>query len=95
MESVSKFIEKKLGLKVNMTKSKVSKSNDIKYLGFCFFKDMQDGLWKAKPHKVSVNKLRRIKTIDFKKLESKYDLPLDENQTADNRMDKLLSNRTF
>lgn len=49
IESVSKFIEKKLGLKVNMTKSKVSKPNEIKYLGFGFFKDMHDGLWKANP----------------------------------------------
>lgn len=57
IESVSKFIEKKLGLKVNMTKSKVSKPNDIKYLGFGFFKDTVDGLWKAKPHQISVNKL--------------------------------------
>ena len=50
MENVFKFIEKKLGLKVNMTKSKVSKPNEIKYLGFGFYKDLTDGLWKAKPH---------------------------------------------
>lgn len=59
METVSKFIEKKLGLNVNMTKSKVSKPNDIKYLGFGFFKDSNDGLWKAKPHEKSVQKLTR------------------------------------
>lgn len=58
MENVSKFIEKKLGLKVNMTKSKVSKPNEIKYLGFGFFKDRNDGLWKAKPHEKSVQKLK-------------------------------------
>lgn len=58
MENVSKFIEKKLGLKVNMTKSKVSKPNDIKYLGFGFFKDKRDNLWKAKPHMKSVIKLK-------------------------------------
>ena len=58
MENVSKFIEKKLGLKVNMTKSKVSKPNEIKYLGFGFFKDGNDGLWKAKPHEKSVQKLK-------------------------------------
>ena len=58
IESVSKFIEKKLGLKVNMTKSKVSKPNDIKYLGFGFFKDTFDGLWKSKPHKISIDKLK-------------------------------------
>ena len=57
MENVSKFIEKKLGLKVNMTKSKVSKPNDIKYLGFSFFKDKNDGLWKARPHEKSIAKL--------------------------------------
>ena len=50
MANVSKFIEKKLGLKVNMTKSKVSKPNDIKYLGFRFYQDSFDGKWKAKPH---------------------------------------------
>ena len=54
MKNVSIFIENKLGLKVNMTKSKVSKPNDIKYLGFGFFMDKNDGLWKAKPHAKSV-----------------------------------------
>lgn len=58
MNNVSKFIEKKLGLKVNMTKSKVSKPNDIKYLGFSFYQDRHDGLWKAKPHQISVDKLK-------------------------------------
>lgn len=67
IESVTKFIEKKLGLKVNMTKSKVSKPNDIKYLGFGFFRDKQDGLWKAKPHQVSINKLKtKLKTLTLR-----------------------------
>ncbi len=34
MESITKFIEKKLGLKVNAEKSKVARPNEIKYLGF-------------------------------------------------------------
>ena len=42
MENVSKFIEKKLGLKVNMTKSKVTKPNDIKYLGLDFSNRQQE-----------------------------------------------------
>lgn len=58
MENVFKFIEKKLGLKVNMTKSKVSKPNEIKYLGFGFYKDLTDGLWKAKPHEKAIQKLK-------------------------------------
>ena len=56
MENVSNFIEKKLGLKVNMTKSKVSKPNDIKLLGFGFFKDENDGLWKARISMKSLSK---------------------------------------
>ena len=67
MANISKFIENKLGLKVNMTKSKVSKPNDIKYLGFGFFKDENDGLWKAKPHAKSVEKLK----LKLKKLTSR------------------------
>lgn len=59
MTNVSKFIEEKLGLKVNMTKSKVSKPNDIKYLGFGFYKDYRSGgVYKAKPHQISVDKLK-------------------------------------
>ena len=58
MESISKFMEKKLGLKVNMTKSKVSQPNGIKYLGFGFYYDKQSSLWKAKPHSKSIATLK-------------------------------------
>lgn len=34
MESITRFIEKKLGLKVNVEKSKVARPNQIKYLGY-------------------------------------------------------------
>lgn len=56
MANVSKFIENKLGLKVNMTKSKISKPNNIKYLGFGFFK--MEKMWKAKPHMKSIQKIK-------------------------------------
>ena len=42
MENISKFIEKKLGLKVNITKSKVARPNDIKYLGFGFYQKINE-----------------------------------------------------
>lgn len=58
MTNVSKFIENKLGLKVNMTKSKVSKPQEIKYLGFGFYKDRFSNTYKAKPHTKSVEKLK-------------------------------------
>lgn len=75
MKNVSIFIESELGLKVNMTKSKVSKPNDIKYLGFGFFMDKNDGLWKAKPHAKSVEKLK----LKLKKLTSRrWSISLDE-----------------
>lgn len=75
MKNVSIFIENKLGLKVNMTKSKVSKPNDIKYLGFGFFMDKNDWLWKAKPHAKSVEKLK----LKLKKLTSRrWSISLDE-----------------
>ncbi len=75
MKNVSIFIESKLGLKVNMTKSKVSKPNDIKYLGFGFFMDKSGGLWKARPHAKSVEKLK----LKLKKLTSRrWSISLDE-----------------
>ena len=75
MKNVSIFIENKLGLKVNMTKSKVSKPNEIEYVGFGFFMDKNDGLWKAKPHAKSVEKLK----LKLKKLTSRrWSISLDE-----------------
>ena len=60
MRSVTKYIEEKLGLIVNMTKSKVTKPNnpDMKFLGFGFFKDYQNRIYKAKPHRKSVENFK-------------------------------------
>ncbi|MFE8696032.1 group II intron reverse transcriptase/maturase [Cytobacillus sp. FJAT-53684] len=62
MRSVSRFIEEKLGLIVNVEKSRVTKPNDpdMKFLGFGFFKDHQADLYKAKPHQKS------LETFKFK-----------------------------
>ena len=64
MYSFSRFIEKRLGLKVNMTKTKtkITRSRELKYLGFGFWKS-SDG-WKSRPHQDSV---RRFK-LKLKKL---------------------------
>ena len=58
MESITKFIEKKLGLKVNVTKSKVAGPTDIKYLGFGFY-ITKSGKVKPKPHPKSIQKFKR------------------------------------
>lgn len=58
MESITKFIEKKLGLKVNVEKSRVAKPNQIKYLGFGFYYT-KTGIIKPKPHLKSIQKFKR------------------------------------
>lgn len=58
LESITKFIEKKLGLKVNAEKSKVTRPTKTKYLGFSFWKDT-NGKWKTKPHLKSYQKIKR------------------------------------
>lgn len=59
MATVTKWIEKKLGLKVNATKSKVTKPMNLKYLGFGFWKDSSNGKWKARPHRDSIKQFER------------------------------------
>lgn len=59
MESITHFIEKKLGLKVNMTKTKICKPNDLKYLGFGFCKDIKNNTYNSVPHIDSKMKFQR------------------------------------
>ena len=57
MYSIIDWIERKLGLKVNATKTKVTPPSKLKYLGFGFWKDKEG--WKARPHEESVERLKR------------------------------------
>ena len=57
MYSITDWIERKLGLKVNATKTKVTPPSKLKYLGFGFWKDKEK--WKARPHNDSVQRLKR------------------------------------
>ena len=59
MRNISRFIEEKLGLKVNMTKSKVDRPQGLKYLGFGFYFDSKAHQFKAKPHAKSVEKFKK------------------------------------
>ena len=56
MQSIIKFIEKKLHLKVNKDKSKVCHINDVKYLGYGFY--IYDGKCKFRVHPKSVKKFK-------------------------------------
>ena len=89
MESITTFITKKLGLKVNAEKSKTARPNQIKYLGFGFYKKINQNIWRPKPHIKSVEKfvykLKELKYLiygwinyfriaDMKKLLEKLDM---------------------
>ena len=73
MHTITKWIEKKLGLKVNTTKTKVTRPSNLKYLGFGFWKG-NDG-WKAKPHGESIQRF----VSKLKKLTSRsWSISMDE-----------------
>lgn len=64
MKNVTRFLEEELCLKVNITKSKVRKAEDANYLGFNFYKEKQLYLYKAKPSKQAIQRLKeKIKAI--------------------------------
>ena len=79
LTSITKFIEKKLGLKVNVEKSKVMKPKDTKYLGFNFWQDKK-GQWRPKPHIKSFQKLER----KLKELTNR-----SRSMSLDNRIKKI------
>lgn len=58
LETITKWIEKKLGLKVNAEKSKVTRPTKTKYLGFSFWVN-KSGVWKPKPHIKAIQKFKR------------------------------------
>ena len=68
MYSITSWIERKLGLKVNMTKTKITKPNDLKYLGFGFYHDKTIGTWKLRAHESSIKKFKQaLKRLTIRK----------------------------
>ncbi len=66
MHSVSRFIEKRLGLKVNMEKTKIVRPTKLKYLGYGFWKSPKG--WRSRPHQESVQKfVRKLKQLTSRK----------------------------
>ena len=64
MYSITHFIETKLKLKVNATKTHITRPNNLKYLGFTFYKDSKQNVWKSKPYKESFIRLfTKLKTL--------------------------------
>ncbi len=59
MDSIVRFIEKKLGLIVNMEKSKISRPKDLKFLGFGYYYDSKSKKYQVRPHPDSIQKFQR------------------------------------
>ena len=58
MASITRFIEDKLGLKVNAEKSHVCRPNELKYLGYSFYFETRKNRWLPRPHEKSVEKFK-------------------------------------
>lgn len=68
MRSITSWIERKLGLKVNATKSKITTPTKLKYLGFGFWKDSKSKTWKARPHQDSIKRFKqKLKLLTTRK----------------------------
>lgn len=59
LTSITTFIEKKLGLKVNMEKSKISRPTKTTFLGFGFYYDANKKKFQPRPSKAPVQKFQR------------------------------------
>ena len=59
MHSVTSFIERKLGLKVNAEKTHVCRPSKLKFLGYSFYYDYSHNKeWRPRPHENSVTKFK-------------------------------------
>ena len=77
MKSMTKYLEETLGLKVNVTKSKVERPSRIKFLGFGFFWDKNADQFKAKPHQISIMKLKeKLKRLTLRSWSVSFDYRL-------------------
>lgn len=59
MGSITNWIERKLGVKVNATKSQVTRPTKLKYLGFGFYYNSKEKKWLSRPHQDSILKFKR------------------------------------
>ena len=77
MKSIVKFIEKKLGLKVNAEKSRIARPQDIKYLGFGFYYD--EGKCYSRVHEKSIEKLKgKLKQLTNRSWSVSLDLRIEK-----------------
>lgn len=69
MRTITDWIQRKLGLKVNTTKTHITRPQKLKYLGFGFYMDSKAKEWKCRPHQDSVKKFKsRLKELTCRKM---------------------------
>ena len=77
MESITNFIEKRLRLKVNKSKSKVALYNEVKYLGFGFYYSPQHKQIRMRVHQKSIQRIKtKIKELTKRSWSVKLDVRL-------------------
>ena len=77
MESITNFIEKKLRLKVNKSKSKVALYDEVKYLGFGFYHSPQHKQIRMRVHEKSIQRIKtKIKELTKRSWSVKLDVRL-------------------
>ena len=86
MNSISDWLERKLFLKVNATKTKVVRPMRSKYLGFTFLKN--GGEWKVKPTNEKKKKLKKKLSEYLKRGKSNSKTSCGYNQEAENHLQK-------
>lgn len=79
MHTVTDWIERKLGLKVNAAKTRITRPQKLKYLGFGFYKDAGAKEWKCRPHQDSVEKFKRkLKSLTARKQSMKFEVRVQQ-----------------
>lgn len=69
MRTVTDWIQRNLGLMVNITKTHVARPQKLKYLGFGFLKDSKEKEWMCRPNQESVKKFKgRLKELTCRKM---------------------------
>jgi len=72
MRTVTDWIQRKLGLKVNMTKTHITRPTKLKYLGFGFYKDSKAKEWRCRPHQDSIARFKaKLKSLTSRKMPDK------------------------
>ncbi len=68
MHSVTRYIEKRLGLKFNASKTKIPKPTRLNYLGFGFWYQPKINQWVSRPHQDSVRRFKeKLKLLTSRK----------------------------